>query len=148
MRQHYLKYKCKLILTSLLIVLKNAYLSSFFRLHSHHITPTKTINSTKGTTTATIIIVPLESPSLLDTSPGGLEPADVVGDVVKALFLLLSGIVIFTEGNEVVLYDSKIKKKPSDIVWSTIVIFASFGLVECVRDKSIIMHQRLRILPT
>jgi hypothetical protein len=41
----------------------------------------KAINSTTTTITAMAIIVPLESPSLLDPSSGELERAEVVGDI-------------------------------------------------------------------
>ena len=52
----------------------------------------KTINSATATTTAIAIIVPLESPSLLVTSLGGLEPVDDVGGFVMKLMKVPVGM--------------------------------------------------------
>jgi hypothetical protein len=52
------------------------------RLQKNNTKITKTINSATGTTTAIAIIVPLESPSLLVTSLGALEPVDDFGGFV------------------------------------------------------------------
>ena len=60
------------------------------RLHKDQTTTTKTISRTTGITTAIIVIIPLESSSLLDTLPGELVLADDVGDVAMELFELSS----------------------------------------------------------
>ena len=52
------------------------------RLQNNQNRTTKAINSVAATITAIAIIVPLESPSLLDPSPGELERAEVVGDII------------------------------------------------------------------
>jgi hypothetical protein len=52
------------------------------RLQNNQNRTTKAIDSITATITAIAIIVPLESPSLLDPFPGGLERAEVVGDIV------------------------------------------------------------------
>ena len=79
------KTKPKLIIFS-----RNPYVFPFLRLHNIQITTTKTINSTIGTTIAIAIIVPLESPSLLDTFPAGLESAKVVGVMVSLVSLVFN----------------------------------------------------------
>jgi hypothetical protein len=68
------------------------------RLQKNNTKITKTINSATGTTTAIAIIVPLESPSLLVTSLGALEPVDDVGGfVMKVPVGMTSDVVCLVE---------------------------------------------------
>ena len=74
-----------------MIIFLKPYLFPFLRLYNHQTTPARAINSTIGTTTAIAIIAP--SPSLLDTSPCGLERADEVDDVVMVSIILTFDVV-------------------------------------------------------
>ena len=84
--------------TKLITFVKKAYLFLLLRLHKNQTTATKTINSITDTTTAIAIIVPLESPSLLDTSPCGLERSDVVDDVVMVSIKLVNDVRLLVSG--------------------------------------------------
>ena len=77
------------------------YQHPLLRFDKNQTTATKTINNTTDTTTAIAIIVPLETPSLLDTLPEGLERSDGVEDfamVAVGLTSDVAGLVVGVSG--------------------------------------------------